>query len=58
MPFRNENELVNHGETVQEALNRHIVDQEIEKLKDIQDARAANREEENDMEDDDPQLLG
>uniref|UniRef100_A0A1X7TST4 ATP-dependent DNA helicase n=1 Tax=Amphimedon queenslandica TaxID=400682 RepID=A0A1X7TST4_AMPQE len=29
-----------------------------EKLKDIQDARAANREEENDVEDEDPQLMG
>uniref|UniRef100_A0A1X7TTZ9 Uncharacterized protein n=1 Tax=Amphimedon queenslandica TaxID=400682 RepID=A0A1X7TTZ9_AMPQE len=65
--------LVNNGETVQEAFNRHIVDHERcikanakfrkllkcrEKLKDIQDARADNREEENDVEDDNPQLMG
>uniref|UniRef100_A0A1X7T9K9 Helitron helicase-like domain-containing protein n=1 Tax=Amphimedon queenslandica TaxID=400682 RepID=A0A1X7T9K9_AMPQE len=54
----NEDELVHDGETVQEAFDRHIVDHEREKLKDIQDARAANREEENDVEDDDPQLMG
>ena len=73
VPFRNEDELVNDGETVQEAFDRHIVDHERcveanekfrkllkcrEKLKDIQDARAANRQEENDVEDDDPQLMG
>uniref|UniRef100_A0A1X7USF6 Uncharacterized protein n=1 Tax=Amphimedon queenslandica TaxID=400682 RepID=A0A1X7USF6_AMPQE len=72
VPFRNENELVNNGKTVQEAFNRHIVDREMcvgtnekfrellkcrEKLKDIQDARAANTEEENDVEDDDSQLM-
>uniref|UniRef100_A0A1X7SSZ9 ATP-dependent DNA helicase n=1 Tax=Amphimedon queenslandica TaxID=400682 RepID=A0A1X7SSZ9_AMPQE len=54
----NEDELVHDGETVQEAFDRHIVDHKREKLKDIQDARAANREEENDVEDDDPQLTG
>uniref|UniRef100_A0A1X7UCH2 ATP-dependent DNA helicase n=1 Tax=Amphimedon queenslandica TaxID=400682 RepID=A0A1X7UCH2_AMPQE len=73
VPFRNEDELVHDGETVQEAFDCHIVDHERcveanekyrkllkcrEKLKDIQDARAANREEENDVEDDDPQLMG
>ena len=70
---RNEDELMNDGETVQEAFDRHIVDHERcieanekfrkllkcrEKLKDIQDARAANRQEENDVEDEDPQLMG
>ena len=73
VPFRNEDELVYNGETVQEAFDRHIVDHKRcveanekfrkllkcrEKLKDIQDARAANRQEENDVEDDDPQLMG
>uniref|UniRef100_A0A1X7USE9 Uncharacterized protein n=1 Tax=Amphimedon queenslandica TaxID=400682 RepID=A0A1X7USE9_AMPQE len=43
VPFRNEDELVHDGETVQEAFDRHIVDHEREKLKDIQDARAAER---------------
>uniref|UniRef100_A0A1X7V2Q8 ATP-dependent DNA helicase n=1 Tax=Amphimedon queenslandica TaxID=400682 RepID=A0A1X7V2Q8_AMPQE len=70
---KDEDELVHDGETVQEAFDRHIVTHERcveankkfrkllkcrEKLKDIQDARAANREEENDVEDDDPQLMG
>uniref|UniRef100_A0A1X7UXI1 ATP-dependent DNA helicase n=1 Tax=Amphimedon queenslandica TaxID=400682 RepID=A0A1X7UXI1_AMPQE len=73
VPFRNEDELVHDGETVQEAFDRHIFDHERcveanekfrkllkcrEKLKDIQDARAANREEENDVEDDIQQLMG
>ena len=70
VPFRNEDELVNDGETVQEAFDHHIVDHErcvkanekFRKLlkcrEDIQDARAANRQEENDVEDDDPQLMG
>uniref|UniRef100_A0A1X7TV77 ATP-dependent DNA helicase n=1 Tax=Amphimedon queenslandica TaxID=400682 RepID=A0A1X7TV77_AMPQE len=68
----NEDELVHDGETVQEAFDRQIFHHERcvkanekfrkllkcrEKLKDIQDARAANREEENDAEDD-PQLMG
>uniref|UniRef100_A0A1X7UF82 Uncharacterized protein n=1 Tax=Amphimedon queenslandica TaxID=400682 RepID=A0A1X7UF82_AMPQE len=72
--YQNEDELVYDGETVQEAFDRrHIVEHERcveanekfrkllkcrEKLKDIQDARAANREQENDVEDDDPQLMG
>ena len=57
----------------QEAFDHHIVDHERcvkanekfrkllkcrEKLKDIQDARAANRQEENNVGDDDPQLMG
>uniref|UniRef100_A0A1X7UAR5 ATP-dependent DNA helicase n=1 Tax=Amphimedon queenslandica TaxID=400682 RepID=A0A1X7UAR5_AMPQE len=57
-PFRNENELVNNGKTIQEAFDRHIVDHDRKKLKDIQDARAANRQEENDVKDDDPQMMG
>uniref|UniRef100_A0A1X7VDH6 ATP-dependent DNA helicase n=1 Tax=Amphimedon queenslandica TaxID=400682 RepID=A0A1X7VDH6_AMPQE len=72
-PFRNEDELVNNGKTIQEAFDRHIVDHDRcveanekfrkllkcrKKLKDIQDTRAANREEENDVEDDDPQMMG
>ena len=75
VPFRNEDDLVNDGETVKEAFDRHIVDHErcveanekfrkllkaTEKLKEIKDARAANREEENEYNeaDDDPQLMG
>ena len=74
VPFRKEEALVNDGETVEEAFNRHILDHERcleahkkftkllqaeEIIKDIKDARAANREEENkNVEDDDPQLLG
>ena len=75
VPFRNEDDLVNDGETVKEAFDRHIVDHErcveanekfrkllkaTEKLKKIKDARAANREEENEYNeaDDDPQLMG
>uniref|UniRef100_A0A1X7V2M2 Uncharacterized protein n=1 Tax=Amphimedon queenslandica TaxID=400682 RepID=A0A1X7V2M2_AMPQE len=69
---RNEDELVHDGETVQEAFDRHNVDNEIcleanEKftkllkcrkiLKDIQDARAANREDDCIVEDNDPQLM-
>ena len=63
--------MVNDGETVEEAFNRHILEhkrahkkftkllQAEENIKDIKDARAANREEENkNVEDDDPQLLG
>ena len=64
---------MNYGEKVQEAFDRHIVDHERcveanekfrkllkcrEKLKDIQEARAANRQEVNDVEDEDPQLMG
>ena len=74
MPFRKVEALVNDGETVDEAFNSHILDHERcleahkkftkllqaeENIKDIKDTRAANREEENKiMEDDDPQLLG
>ena len=75
MPFRNEDDLVNDGETVKEAFDRHIVNNEwcmepnekfrkllksMEKLKEIKDARAAIREEENEynLADDDPQLMG
>ena len=74
VPFRKEEALVNDCETVEEAFNRHILDHERcleahkkftkllqaeENIKDIKDARAANREEENkNVEDDDRQLLG
>uniref|UniRef100_A0A1X7UBQ6 Uncharacterized protein n=1 Tax=Amphimedon queenslandica TaxID=400682 RepID=A0A1X7UBQ6_AMPQE len=71
VPFRNEDELVHDFKTIQEAFDCHIVDNERcleaneklrkllkcrETLKDIQDARAANRE--CNVEDNNPQLMG
>uniref|UniRef100_A0A1X7USH7 ATP-dependent DNA helicase n=1 Tax=Amphimedon queenslandica TaxID=400682 RepID=A0A1X7USH7_AMPQE len=70
----NEDELVHDGESVPEAFDHHIVDNERyleanekfrkllkcrETLKHIQDARAANREEDKyNVKDNDPQLMG
>ena len=63
MPFRSEDELVHDGETLEEAFDGHIVDNEgalrqmkeccsnAETLQAIQDARAANGEDECNVED-------
>ena len=74
VPVTNEDDLIQDGETVEEAFNRHTASndrcskyhQKITKileaqsnLKDIKDARAANKDDDNDkMEDDEPQLMG
>ena len=74
VPFTNEDDLIQDGETVEEAFNRHTAandrcseyHQKLTKipkaqsnLKDIKDTRAANKDDDNDkMEDDEPQLMG
>ena len=74
VPFTNEDDLIQDGETVEEAFNRHTASNDRcseyhqkqtkilkaqSNLKDIKDARAANKDDDNDkMEDDEPQLMG
>ena len=74
VPFTNEDDLIQDGETVEEAFNRHTASndrcskyhQKLTKIleaqsnsKDNKDARAANKDDDNDkMEDDEPQLIG